>query len=255
MGEFEFRRHHNNFERSKIFVDLGNPMRKFACSIIVVCGILLGAGVGRTAEDPAKAFRLDSVNGLELVNGRAEVGEYRGRQAVRLVSLPGHESPRDSILAILSGADFKDGVIEVEVAGAPRPGAPDDARGFIGIAFRVQPSGSRYECVYLRPSNGRAEDQLQRNHSTQYVSEPDYPWFRLRKEHPGEYESYVDLEPGAWTKVKVVVAGIKARLYVHGAAQPALVVNDLRLGEARGQVALWAQWNTDSHFANLAIRN
>jgi hypothetical protein len=50
--------------------------------------------------------------------------------------------------------------------------------------------------------------------STQYISHPDYPWHRLRKETPGGvYESYVDLVPGQWTKVRIVVAGNKARLY------------------------------------------
>ncbi|HXJ82561.1 MAG TPA: hypothetical protein VMS64_28230 [Candidatus Methylomirabilis sp.] len=221
---------------------------------VAVCAILLPATPGRTAEGPSQTFSLDTVNGLEPVNGRAEVAPYRGRQAVHLVSLPGHESPRDSILAILLGTDLGDGTIEAEVAGAPRPGAPPDARGFIGIAFHVQPHGSRYECIYLRPSNGRTDDQLQRNHSTQYVSEPMYPWFRLREEHPGVYESYVDLEPGAWTRIKIAVNGTKARLYVHGADQPALVVNDLKLGATRGQVALWAQWSTDSYFSNLTIK-
>ena len=67
----------------------------------------------------------------------------------------------------------------------------------MGIAFRVEAQGTRYECFYLRFTNGRPDDQLQRNHSTQYVSEPDFRWQRLRKENPGVYESYVDIEPGA----------------------------------------------------------
>ena len=229
-------------------------MTRFACALVAVALILSSAMLGHSEQAPVKTFPLDTVSDLELVNGKAEVATHLGRRAVRFVPLPGHDSPRDSILGILTATDFKDGTIEADVAGSPRPGAPPDARGFIGIAFRVQPHGSRYECIYLRPSNGRADDQLQRNHSTQYVSEPDYPWFRLRQENPGEYESYVDLEPGAWTKIKLVVAGAKARLYVHGADQPALIVNDLKLGDTRGQVALWAQWSTDSYFANLTIK-
>jgi hypothetical protein len=90
----------------------------------------------------------------------------------------------------------------------------------------------------LRFTNGRAEDQLRRNHAAQYVSEPDFPWFRLREESPGVYESYVDIEPKAWTKLKVVVAATKAQLYVNGAAQPCLIVNDLKLGDTHGQIAL-----------------
>jgi hypothetical protein len=59
--------------------------------------------------------------------------------------------------------------------------------------------GARTESIYLRPTNGRADDQLRRNHSVQYDSVPDFPWFRLRKESPGVYESYTDLEAGEWS--------------------------------------------------------
>src|SRR5262249_27218398 len=148
----------------------------------------------------------------------------------------------------------KDGTIEVEVAGAPRAGADPGARGFIGVEFRLQPQASRYECFYLRPTNGRADDQLRRNHSVQYVSGPDFPWERLRKENPGVYESYVDPERGGWTGFKIVVSGVKARLYVNGADQPCLIVNDLKLGEGHGQIALWATTTTDGYFSNLTVK-
>jgi len=75
----------------------------------------------------------------------------------------------------------------------------------------------------------------------------------LRSESPGVYESYVDLEPGVWTKMKIEVAGTKARLYVNGAEQPCLIVNDLKLGAVRGQIGLWAFIATDAYFSNLKI--
>ena len=209
---------------------------------------------GRGAESPVISFRLDSVEGLELRGSKAEVAAYCKRRAVQLFAVPRQEDSDDTMLAILKTSSFKDGVIEAEIAGSPRPGAPSDARGFVGIAFRVQSDASHYECFYLRPTNGRADDQLRRNHSTQYVSAPDYPWDRLRKENPGVYESYVDLESGKWSRVKIVVSGTQARLYVNGADQPTLVVNDLKLGETRGQVALWADRTTDAHFSNLTIK-
>ncbi|MBV9209529.1 MAG: hypothetical protein JOZ52_02805 [Acidobacteria bacterium] len=195
-------------------------------------------------------LRLNSPEGLELMNAKAEAVTYRGRRAVRLIPL----SDEKVMMAMVANVDFKDGTIEVEVAGSPSASAPPDARGFIGIAFRVQPQATKYECFYLRPTNGRADDQLRRNHSTQYISEPDYPWERLRKESPGVYESYVDLETGAWTKIKIVVAGRKARLYVNGSEQPCLIVNDLKLGESHGQVALWTLPATDGYFSNLTIK-
>jgi hypothetical protein len=123
----------------------------------------------------------------------------------------------------------------------------------VGIAFRVAADPSKYECFYIRPTNGRADDQLRRNHSTQYISMPDYPWFKLRKESPGQYESYVDVVPGEWTKIKVEVDGSKARLYVNDSPQPVLIVNDLKLGDSKGSVALWIGLGTEAYFTKLRI--
>jgi hypothetical protein len=53
--------------------------------------------------------------------------------------------------------------------------------------------------------------------------------------------------------MKIAVAGTKARLYVNGATQPCLIVNDLKLGEARGQIGLWAYIATDAYFSNLQV--
>jgi hypothetical protein len=92
-------------------------------------------------------------------------------------------------IAVLPGVDFRDGVIEADIAGIPRAGADTSARGFVGIAFRVDSSGDHSAGFYIRPTNGRALDQLRRNHAAQYIPEPDYPWYRLRKEQAGVYES------------------------------------------------------------------
>jgi hypothetical protein len=206
----------------------------------------------------AKVFPLDTLAGIEGLNVRPELATWKGRRAVRLIDRPRAPTanPRagGEAIAILAGSEFGDGMIEVELAGAPRAGAKEGSRGFIGIAFRVRSDASAFECFYLRPTNGRADDQLRRNHSTQYISFPDWPWERLRKESPGVYESYVDLEAGAWTKVRIVVSGTKARLFVHGAAQPSLIVDDLKLGASRGAVALWIGDDTDGYFSNLSVR-
>ncbi len=103
------------------------------------------------------------------------------------------------------------------------------------------------------PPTAALDDQLRRNHSAQYISFPDYEWNRLRTEAPGQYESYVDLFPGEWTKFKVEVSGVKARLYVNGAPQPVLVVNDLKHGDSKGALALWIEVGTEAYFANMRL--
>jgi hypothetical protein len=205
------------------------------------------------AASTERTFHLNSLSELELHHVEAELVTYRGRHAVRLVEQEGL-TVYDPTIAILSGSNFKDGVIEAEIAGAPRKDAPQDMRGFVGVAFRVQPHGSRFECFFLRPTNGRADDQLRRNHSTQYISHPDFPWYRLREETPSVYESYTDLVPGAWTPVRIVVSGIQAQLYVNGAEQPCLVVNDLKLGETQGGIALWIGAGTEAYFSTVVVR-
>jgi hypothetical protein len=57
---------------------------------------------------------------------------------------------------------------------------------------------------------------------------PDYQWSRLRKESPGHCESYVDLAAGEWTKIKIEVSDLQARLYVNGSTQPVLIVNEMK---------------------------
>jgi hypothetical protein len=156
-------------------------------------------------------------------------------------------------LAVIPGSSFQDGTMEVNLSGDTAPGAPPNARGFVGIAFRITADRSHFECFYLRPKNGRAEDQLQRNHSVQYISIPGFGWEKLRSDTPGKYESYADLVPGQWTQMKIQVAGSRARLYVNGAEQPALMVNDLKQSSANGAIALWVGPGTIAHFADLKV--
>jgi hypothetical protein len=252
-------------------------------SLLVAGGKNLHAsGAKNLADDPKSktqglTLSLESMDGLEVqgindesaepVKFEAAVASHRGRRAVRIINVERPETKTgEQVLAIVKTSDFKDGTIEADVAGVPRPGAKPSTRGFVGIAFRlqehvqehdqghVQDHGSRYEAFYLRMTNGRADDQLQRNHSAQYVSQPEFPWQRLRDENPGMYEAYVDLEAGAWTRIRIVVSGGKAQLYVNNAEQPCLIVNDLKLGATHGPVALWTGSDTEAYFSNLTIR-
>src|SRR5436190_1981108 len=175
---------------------------------------------------------------------------YKGRSAVQIIAAVA--APNATSYAVVKNVSFRDGTIEVDLAGQPAAGAGEGARGFIGIAFRLQGDG-RYEYIYLRPTNGRADDQIRRNHSTQYSSYPSFDFARSRQEAPEKYESYVDLEPGVWTKYKIEVEGRKARLYVNGAEQPCLIVNDLKLEPREGGVALWVGPGTEGYFSNLKI--
>ena len=191
-----------------------------------------------------------TVSRLSVQHVTAENVSYQGRHAVRISDAD--ETGGDvSRLAVVDTAPFENGTIEVDLAGDTLPNAAVTLRGFVGIAFRVIGGGSQYECIYLRPKNGRSEDQLQRNHSVQYISVPGFPWEKVRAESPGKYESYVDLVPGRWTHVRIKVLKASARLYVDGSEQPVLIVNDLKQTVTGGAIALWVGPGTVAHFADL----
>ena len=198
----------------------------------------------------AVPLEAQSADRLEGKNVSIAQTNYKGRSAIKVVAKP--DGANGTSYALVKNAPFRDGVIEVDLAGQLAANAPADARGFIGIAFRIQGDG-RYEYIYLRPTNGRADDQIRRNHSTQYSSYPDFDFARSRRESPEKYESYVDLQPGVWTKYKIEVEGRKARLYVNGAEQPCLIVNDLKLDPLNGGVALWVGPGTEGYFSNLKV--
>jgi len=221
-------------------------------SLVTAAWVGLALGVPSAVSAQTKTYALESAQGLVLHNVEAAPGTLQDRKGLR-VTLSG-ANPDAEQLALLEGLVFGNGVIEAEIAGEPGLGARGGARGFVGLAFRVQADRRTYDAFYLRPTNGRADDQERRNHSAQYISHPDWPWDRLRKETPSRYESYVDLVPGTWTKVRIEVRGDKARLFVHGGEQPVLIVNDLKTGpNAKGAVALWLGPGTIAHFRNLTV--
>jgi hypothetical protein len=196
---------------------------------------------------PAAAQTVDQ---LIAHNVKLESVDYLGKRAVKITE--DGQVANGEAYAVVKDAVFHNGAIEVELAGRPAAGADGAARGFIGIGFRLQ--NDQFEYIYLRPTNGRADDQVRRNHSTQYSAHPNFSFAVARQQAPEKYESYVDLEAGAWTRYRITVEGTKARLYVNGTAQPCLIVNDLKLGDASGGVALWIGPGTEGYFMGLDIK-
>ena len=193
---------------------------------------------------------------LDPVNTFVEFDQVEGKDVVRVTKDPKVEAVDEPTFAELIGSDFKNGIIEVTVLSKLLENAPDFARGFIGVAFRIDESNSKFEGIYIRPTNGRADDQLRRNRSTQYFSYPDFKFDRLRNESAGMYESYADMGLNEWIKIKIEVKGEKAKLYLNGNSQPVLVVNDLKHGaDGSGGIGLWVEVGTDGYFTDLRIEN
>lgn len=215
------------------------------CSVVT----LLAANFLFAQTPRVQTFPLRVATGLTAPKLKAEAANYLGRKSVR-ITLEGEDHEG---LALLPGTDFQDGVIEADIA--LKTTVPPGVRypGFVGIAFRARPDSFHYELFYLRPGNSEAADQAMRNHSVQYSSEPDFGWYRLRREWPSVYESHADLAMQTWTKVRIEVAGRAAKLYLNGSAKPSLVVDGLKGEDLHGPVGLWSYTDEEAYFSNVRI--
>jgi hypothetical protein len=178
---------------------------------------------------------------------------FEGKSALRVTDMLPSGVGDEGRLLELPLTQFRNGTIELDIAGDVKQGADAGARGFVGLAFRVKDK-TQFELFYLRPTNARSNDQLRRNHTLQYVSS-GHTWDFLRKEFPGRYESYADMVPGKLIPIRIVVEGTRTRLYVNNATQPALVLDDLKQGDSEGKIALWVGPGTVAYFAGLRIDN
>jgi hypothetical protein len=220
--------------------------------------ILLSCSVVPIASaENAVSLPLDDVSVVTPHNVTVRAVRHAGSDALEAHQAGVIKGFDPDTFAYVPGLDFHDGTIEVDVAGSVLPSAQAAARGFVGVAFRIDVTGGTFasEGLYVRPTNGRSDDQLRRNHSTQYFSFPEWDFERLRREALGQYEFYADVAPDEWIHLRIEVSGARAEFYVNGASQPTLIVRDLKHGaHAHGAVGLWAGNGADCHFRNLSIR-
>lgn len=201
----------------------------------------------------SQTIKLDS-NSLEAVQVYMSIDKMMGRKVVKAVKDSAVKEVDEPTFVKIKNIDFSNGTIEVKVLSRLLKNAPEFARGFIGIAFRINDSNTKYESIYLRPTNGRANDQVRRNHSIQYYSYPDYKFDRLRKESPERYEAYADMDLNKWITMRIEVTGAQAKLFLDNDQQPSLIVNDLKHGAtASGAIAFWVEVGTEGYFKDLKV--
>lgn len=210
--------------------------------------------IGEKQENKEGIIMCMEIANFNPVNTFINTGKIEGKDTLCVTKDPMVTDVDEPTFARLINSDFKNGILEVKVLSRLLENAPAYARGFIGVAFRIDERNSSFECIYIRPTNGRAEDQVRRNHATQYFSYPHFKFDRLRKESPEMYESYADMGLNEWITMKIVVKDAQAKLYLNGQAHPVLIVNDLKHGaDASGGIGLWVEIGTEGHFADLSI--
>lgn len=201
----------------------------------------------------AQTIKLDTGR-LEAVQVFMSIEKLMGSQVVKVIKDSTVKDVDEPTFVKIKAVDFSNGIIEVKVLSRLLENASETARGFIGIAFRINDDNTKFENIYIRPTNGRANDQVRRNHSIQYFSYPEFKFDRLRKESPERYESYADMELNRWITLRIEVNGTQVKLFLDNNKQPSLIVNDLKHGaNASGAIALWVDVGTEGYFKDLKI--
>lgn len=219
-------------------------MKKLIC-LLIATSFAMGVYAQTITLEKKNVLPNQVVSSMEKMNGQ---------HVLKVVKDSTIQAVDEPTFVRLKDLYFQNGIIEVKVLSRLLKNAPATARGFIGISFRIDDNNSKFESIYIRPTNGRADDQIRRNHSIQYFSYPDYKFDRLRKESPEKYESYADMGLSEWITMKIVVNGAEAKLFLNNAKQPSLMVKDMKHGATlSGGIGLWVDEGTEGYFKDLKV--
>lgn len=201
---------------------------------------------------------------FEIVNVKASVVDFEGEKVLRverdLDKIPFDENRIEATVdeptfLKLKNLNFENGIIEVKVlARIPENNTFKASRGFAGLVYRINDDNSKFESIYLRPKNGIADNQTQRNHTVQYFSYPDYKFEKLRHpEYYGQYETYADIDLNQWITMKIEIKDQRATLYLNGQKNPSFLVGKMLGNQTSGSVGLRVDIATIAYFKDLKI--
>jgi hypothetical protein len=176
----------------------------------------------QTLSLPADSPRWD-------LQGQAKLAEYQGRKCLLI----------DGGAAIVKDFEMRDAVIDVDVS-------TPAIRGFFGIDVRIDGDGANYEEIYLRQHKSGLPDAIQYTP----VLHTGRNWQIFNG--PG-FTGAVDIPKGEWFHMRLEVTGAQAKLYVKDMDQPALVMDDLKSGVQKGQLALFTLTG-ETYFSNFEVR-
>src|SRR5580704_7124698 len=128
--------------------------------------------------------------------------------------------------AYVRGLDLQNGTIDADLAMDPQG-------RFIGIAFRVK-SEDDYELFFFRPGASGSIQAIQ--YTPGFLGANAWQIYNLP-----QYVARADVPSSRWFHVRVVIAGLSAKLYLDNSADPVLVVSDLKQGYSSGSIGFWGQ--------------
>jgi hypothetical protein len=226
-------------------------MMRYSLTLLIVLSV-----VARSADAQQKTITLDL---KAIADGKGAkipanvslkwVDDAKGKPALKIQPTKKVFSEEDEWVIVLTGIEFTNGVIEFDALG--QSGPPQS--NFLGVAFRIVDERI-HDAVYFRPFNFRADDAERKAHAVQYISHPNYRWFVLRRDKPGQYEKPIVPAPDGdtWFHTRIVIERPKVSVYVGDAEEPSLVVEELS-DRKGGGIGLWVGPGQGGYLANLKI--
>ncbi|MFT8320063.1 MAG: hypothetical protein ABF649_04090 [Bacillus sp. (in: firmicutes)] len=149
-------------------------------------------------------------------------------------------------------AVFKNGTISVNVYSRLRDDAPDHARGFAGLSYRI--GDDSFEAAYVRPLNGlKVNPEPPRDkRAVQYFAYPDWRFERLRQEYPdGRFEAGANIGPSEWINLKLEIDETRLTVFVDGNER--LTLDKTMAEVTTGNIGLFVDIGTEAFFSNLQV--
>jgi hypothetical protein len=206
--------------------------RRYQCLLVALVAIAYSAFPAAAQGAAAQSTQTLSIPPdsprWQLV-GQAKPAEYQGRKCLFL----------DGGAAILKDFEMRDGVLDVDVATSA-------SRGFFGFDVRIDADGKNYEEIYLRQHKSGLADAMQYTP----VLNTGRNWQIYNG--PG-FTGAVDIPKDVWFHLRLEVTGAQAKLYVKDMDKAALVMDDLKSGVQKGQVALYVLTGA-TYFSNFEVR-
>ena len=199
-------------------------------------------------------FNLNKEN-FSAVHTAIDNVKLDGQNVLKVVKAEKNMEFDENTYAKLIDSSFHNGIIEVKMLSRLLSNAPDFARGFIGIAYRINDDDKKFESFYVRPTNGRqCSDPIRKSHGCQYFSYPKYTFAYFREHNITEYEAPVDIDLNEWIQLKAVIQNNIAEFYINDMNNPILTVNDMKHGsDLKGSVGFFVDIGTEAYFKDFKI--
>jgi len=202
-------------------------------SFFVITPALLAGNISSISNsntEPSNPLSAPPDSAFWELQGKASFTEYQGRKSIML----------DGGAAFLKDFEMRDAIIDFDVS------TPAN-RGFFGVQFRIDSTGTSGEYIYLRQHYSGQPDAMQ--YTPFFGAGLNWQLYN----GPG-FTGAVDIPQNEWFHVRIVVKGAQAYLYVTDMNTPALVMSDLKSGVERGMLAL-AVITGATYFSNFEIQS